>query len=82
MTDPAMPSIDQVQAAITATKAVLSAAKTFWDDWSPIVAWVAVVAHAIPWFSQPDPNSRWAPVRKVLDLLAGNYGSATNAKKG
>jgi hypothetical protein len=79
--EPAPPSIDQVQSALGSTKTALAAISAAWASWSPIIAWVAVVAHALPWFSTPAANSPWAPVRKVFDVLAGNYGSATNAPK-
>ncbi len=78
---PAAPSIDQVQGALASTKTAIAAVETAWTNWSPIIAWLAVIAHMVPWFSQPAAGSPWSPVRKIFDLLAGNYGSAKNAPK-
>jgi len=43
-----------------------------------VVAFAAVLAAILP---QPQPDSSWAPVRKLLDLLAMNFGAARNASQ-
>ena len=45
--------------------------------WVPVImATSAVLAAVLP---QPAPDSKWAPARKLLDMLASNVGHATNA---
>ena len=45
--------------------------------WVPVVmAAAAVLAAMLP---QPAPGSKWAPARKLLDMLAANVGHAANA---
>lgn len=55
-------------------------------------AWIATATTYIPWIitaaaassaalPQAAPGSAWAMARKIIDLLAFNFGSAKNAPK-
>jgi hypothetical protein len=44
--------------------------------YAPLVSAVASLLSAI--FPAPAEGSRWVPVRRILDILAMNFGHATN----